>query len=1112
MKKIILLSLTVVSVGQTIQAQQGTTNIVPPSPQADEMIRYGNQPLNEYKGMAQINIPIAEIKEKDLSNSINLVYASLGVKVNDISNNVGVSWLLNAGGVITRTINDLPDEMQLPSDRLIFNNLSELNGLLSITDNSSNSTLLKSYFTNESYDNQIDIFSLSVNGLTGRFYLDKNLNPILLTQNNQFKIQTVGDFKITHQFILTTNEGIKYYFGGDGATEKTWKRETPAYSGITSFYLTKITNPAGNELNFGYINLGAKALLFPKYETKFIEGKSISEYKCTNENSQAPGAINADNILRINGAKQLASITSTDKKIIFNYSNPDNTLNEKLFSIEILNSANKKIKKVEFEYLNQYSALNSSVLERFYLTKMKFYNYQGDNLLYDNEYAFSYDDPTGLPDRNSYNVDVFGYFNNKTNLSYIPDLDLLNNTKNFPSNFNKGTLADRTSNFEFAKKGTLISIKYPTKGETKFEYEAIPQNVPTSEYIGGEVINSPHTAPIQEYTSELDGSRVADNKVDINLSIRQFEILSLTTMLEVNFKIMDKISGDILFDESVFLPKTTQEDIDNGYRMKDADFQFLTDPAKKYILKLSLKIKPNVNYNGTFSLGYRTHGYNRAYISGLRLKKTYDVGMNNDISNIKRIYYSAFKDIDNNAILPSNLYYENYKIISYFATSCTSSLPLQNEYYYKTYNNTSIASEPLNYFKDNEIVQPFTYPITTISYGGDHFEKGGEEKVFVNNTSDIVSIFKQPDSQYYLGDTVDFSQLTNNFFQRYRTAFFYEDFNGKMLTNRIITNKNDQLFVDKKTEYNYDFQPISQVYDLSGTEAFSLLTSFPEKIVSNLYIYSMTKNIYSIFLKNSKSTQYFDNVPLSAQNDTAYKKLITTTEYSYTNPSHYQLTSEKTVFPDQSTTEVTYRYAHEKGNQRLINANMIGIPLETETIQTIGAASKRLSKTETKYDNPLNLLPSSVLSVDLQNTLSTEVTYDQYDSKGNLQQYTTKAGIPVSIIWGYNKTQPIAKIEGASYTQLENLISAIVTASNTDADAGMNNDETVLLNTLKTFRDNLPGYQITTYTYDPLIGVRTITPPSGIRENYLYNISGRLEKVTDMDGKILKEVKYNYKN
>jgi len=231
--------------------------------------------------------------------------------------------------------------------------------------------------------------------------------------------------------------------------------------------------------------------------------------------------------------------------------------------------------------------------------------------------------------------------------------------------------------------------------------------------------------------------------------------------------------------------------------------------------------------------------------------------------------------------------------------------------------------------------------------------------------------------------------------------------------------------------------------------------------------------------------------------------------------NNYRPNLEKVTSFDGNIQEVKYKYALDKNNQKLITANMIGIPLETETTQTIGTVTKILSKTETKYDNPLNLLPSSVLSTDLQNVTSTEVTYDQYDLKGNLQQYTTKDGISTVIIWGYNQTQPIAKIEGAKLTDIQqSLIDSIVNASDTDALAASGNDETAFLSALSSFRANtsLSGYQITTYTYDPLVGVRSITSPSGIRESYVYDSANRLEKVIDVNGKVLKEMKYNYKN
>ena len=256
------------------------------------------------------------------------------------------------------------------------------------------------------------------------------------------------------------------------------------------------------------------------------------------------------------------------------------------------------------------------------------------------------------------------------------------------------------------------------------------------------------------------------------------------------------------------------------------------------------------------------------------------------------------------------------------------------------------------------------------------------------------------------------------------------------------------------------------------------------------------------------------------------------TEYFYNNPSHNQLSNQKTTYPDLTTRETKYQYAQEKGNQKLISANMVGIPLETTTFKN----NKALSKVETIYPDQNSfpttqagnlLLPLSVKST-LVPTISTlippvgevketEITYNFYDNKGNLVQYTTKAGVSTSVIWGYNQTQPIAKIEGATFAQVllalgvsDYLLSDLYLKSNADVD---NATENTFIAALDAFRKDpaMVNYQITTYTYDPLIGVTTITPPSGIREIYKYDTANRLQSVKDVDGKILKEYKYNYK-
>ncbi len=176
---------------------------------------------------------------------------------------------------------------------------------------------------------------------------------------------------------------------------------------------------------------------------------------------------------------------------------------------------------------------------------------------------------------------------------------------------------------------------------------------------------------------------------------------------------------------------------------------------------------------------------------------------------------------------------------------------------------------------------------------------------------------------------------------------------------------------------------------------------------------------------------------------------------------------------------------------------------------------KLLDTKKINYNNNwtgnVSFLPNQIQSSFGSGNLETEVTYDQYDGKGNLLQYTTKENIPTTIIWGYNSTQPIAKVTGLSYSVVSGLALEIIAASDADINAGT---EQTLMDKLDAFRKNtaLQNAQITTYTYDPLIGVTSITPPSGIREIYKYDSANRLESIQDVNGKIIKEFLYNYKH
>jgi hypothetical protein len=243
---------------------------------------------------------------------------------------------------------------------------------------------------------------------------------------------------------------------------------------------------------------------------------------------------------------------------------------------------------------------------------------------------------------------------------------------------------------------------------------------------------------------------------------------------------------------------------------------------------------------------------------------------------------------------------------------------------------------------------------------------------------------------------------------------------------------------------------------------------------------------------------------------TPSRKLISSSETNIED-KYNNVSSTKETLSDGTVIEKTFLYPEDKGVQKLLTANMVDIPLETSTKKN----GKLVGKAETKFDDASNLYPTSVISYNMQTqTPVTASTLDMYDSKGNLVQTTGKNGIPVTTIWGYYQTQPIAVIAGASYAQVSSLatVTAAINASNADRDDPA--QEPQLLTALENLRKDqaLQNYTVSATTYDPMIGVTNSISSNGIRTVNIYDSANRLIKVTDAAGKTLQEHQYNYKN
>lgn len=230
-------------------------------------------------------------------------------------------------------------------------------------------------------------------------------------------------------------------------------------------------------------------------------------------------------------------------------------------------------------------------------------------------------------------------------------------------------------------------------------------------------------------------------------------------------------------------------------------------------------------------------------------------------------------------------------------------------------------------------------------------------------------------------------------------------------------------------------------------------------------------------------------------------------EYNQLN----QIASEMTFDSDNNKIEERYNYPSDMVSlgkdpegvySAMVSNNMLQQKVEEVTLKN----NLQLSSMRTNYSNFNDLyLPESIETLKGEptstNTSISRINYHQYDSSGNPLVVSQESGPPIFYLWGYDDNYPIAKIENAAEQEVESKLGKDI--RNVDEwDLGM----------INSLRASLPRAAITTYTYEPLVGVKSVTDPRGETMYYEYDDFNRLEFVKDENGNILKEHQYNYKS
>ncbi len=1202
-----------------------------PTPETFQITKYGDVPVNESSGRITPSIPLYTLKSRHLSLPITLNYMGNGVKVDQLPTWTGINWTLNAGGVITRVVKDDPDEFVGLNDRLLITEVDFRQ--FDLSDDSDDVNFLKDVFLlqTKKYDLKPDVFNFSFPEGSGSFYLDENFNPIITNKKAEFKIEIIGDrntnrLNLYHnkKFLITSPYGIKYYFGGDEAVSLSHiiDRLNPSATTVpspTSFYLTKIVHPFGDEINLEYDNdiqssepiimqypLKAKKLIFVAPVNRLQGGGSpINDTPVPTSPESPKTYINVTT-----KPKYLKRIYNNYENVIFNSTDPFpysiyNNYNRVLNSITVNNNLNINL---AYEFTGQEGKNDKFFLNKVELTPVNSVNDKQKMI-----FRMKYKSLENLPNRFSFSKDHLGYFNGKNNTTLLPNnsLNLLDKYYDFDSevfiktmlgennlppenfaphqiegyrnkmNFSSSYYADRDGDIDYASIGALTELYYPTGGHTKFQYEAhtrkdiITERKTLSVFKNN--INYPDRLVDAFSIGDINNEQVSNSGV---FETQEIKVKFKVTAPEeqpyngpyahheydpknrdfIRFKVTNHTTNTVEYaaiNESLnMLNLCCLNDVYGNI----IEFPFTLIKGHAYTIQLEFISGNLVNSYVLVDAWFEyVSGFEYVEDLGLRIKRVIDYTDDNASgpSNTKRFYY---KEIDKIGT-PEETPFEVFSVPKYLRfqknyidlekktrlNNGTVFVEQQQIAYYISILSSESLQSILPSYDSNSL-----YTSVVISYGGDNFEGGGIEKQFKMYENTPIKTFNTSPLQYQV-EHIKLAQHTNE-----------SIFNGLNTSVSYFEKVNSSIAKIKKDVYDYQIEVYKTMPNLYGellpkyTGTSDHITSEIKPVsigngitgevsnVKDLFIGGYGTNAYTNLLKKQTTVEYTEPLLLGA-NENSVKKLETTVDYTYGDliglPTEVTTTDSKGIqkivknyYPDQVINSASVNLPELTSDELLAvyelksnKEHRIASPIQTEFYEKDGENARvLLSSKRTIYSINANGLVqmNAVQTSKNRSNYEDRIIYHSYDSKGNPTEVSKKGGTHVVYIWGYNQTQPIAKIDNATFDNVVlaissindnrfNTLSKIQDLSNNDNDRTQGNSgrEGILREALDLLRNSsaLINSQVTTFTYDPSIGITSVVDPRGEVVYYEYDDFLRLEFVKDGDGHILKKNTYNYK-
>ncbi|WP_299762451.1 RHS repeat domain-containing protein [uncultured Pontibacter sp.] len=1078
-----------------------TTDVLPPSPNAAALGKYGGLAPNLSTGTINHTVPLHELVSSSLKLPISLNYNSNGLRVDEISSRVGTGWTLNAGGVVTRTVYGAVDEWAqriAPPADLAASEADLLRFLQDVTISNNRGP----------YDAEPDVFSFNFNGHAGRFILDDAQMPILL-EHSSLKIEkTMGvdanSRTIISGFTITTAEGVKYVFGGATATETTVTSQLGPVCGknydypvTTAWYLKEILHPNNDFISFSYSPVNIR----------YYTGMSQIQYSdpqyqpIVDECVTCPPKGNAPPCFSQVEAKAvvLSEINSGNgTKVMFSYRDRLDTDDRLVSGITVIKPDGSAFKRFELNYtdtratgfLNNYVPLDQRerVRYRHFLASVRECPGEGACTDVGKTHSFAYNGLNNLPPRLSFAQDHYGFFNGKPNTSLIPAP--LNPVWKMAL---PNAAANREPNAAFSQKGLLSEITYPTGGRDSIIYEGneaytYVEQMPdeTGIYIDttgagmktSVTASRTFTVPFDQvvhYALQYDTLPDTGWQYDSHHHIAQFAIRDVTvSTTTAPFKTRLLTLENRLWQDTVKLKE--------GHT-----YQFSITPTGESVRASVLS---------SFMESESTYALMNKAMGGVRVAQVSTSDGSTGKTTLRKFHYSASGSTGQSSGVAGveAKGQENgkagieaeYRDTHITQNTCTNSSNntggcMWRQCVYKTLSSNSVNN--IYAFASSSV-----YYKTVVESLGEDFEGGGIEHRFEITPDELGE---------KLVGVVRISGAPH-------TSMSWK--NGREYYKKVFRKEGEAIV------------PVQEVFTTYKDD---------ERVSGEVKAYVVRQGFSPVDCHIMRSSDY-DMVSYSHLIRWSYVESVRTLDYGtdgqgyteetmltqYGNVVHAQPTSLSTLTSGGEERVVQLFYPQdlvlseqgaEAARQRLITDHVLAVPLE----QRVSQGGKQTLRVRTDYKAFGNLvLPESQHVQSGNGPMEKRVEFSAYNAKGKLTEQAKTDDEKTSYLWGYGYAYPVAEIRNATYDEVKAALGGDAAVEALAGSATLSQSQLNLLNGL---REQLPEAMVTIYTYDPLAGLTSSTDPNGRTTYYSYDTLGRLKTVKDHNDNVRKSYEYNYR-